>query len=166
MRRNCKMCPRNVWIDEENGDMDMDLFHTLMRQAKELEGLKSVFFGGVAEPMSHEHIIEMVKTAKELGVKVELISNGSFLDKNIIGDLLEAGLDMLWVSIDTVHNESCDENINVDGYEKAKANLRAFNICRREINPDAEFGIALVAMKSNIHELPEIITVSYTHLRA
>lgn len=156
---NCRMCPRNVWIDEQIGDMDMDLFHTLMSQAKELKGLETVFFGGVAEPMSHEHIIEMVKIAKGLGVKVELISNGSFLDKNIIEALLKAGLDMLWVSIDTAHNESSDENNNVDGFKNAKVNLRAFNTARSKINPDAEFGIAFVAMKNNIHELPEIISL-------
>lgn len=156
---NCKMCPRNAWVDEKIGDMNMDLFHRLMNQAKSINGLETIFFGGVAEPMAHENIVEMVKIAKNSGVKVELISNGSFLNKSIIENLLAAGLDMLWFSIDTDHNDSYDENTRNDGFEKAKSNLMTFNLSRRKIKPDAEFGISFVATKSNSKDLPKIINL-------
>jgi len=156
---NCKMCPRNAWIDEKIGDMDMDLFQMLMNQAKDINGLETIFFGGVAEPMAHENIVEMVKIAKGLGVSVELISNGSFLNKSIIENLLHAGLDMLWFSIDANHDDNYEENDQNDGFEKAKSNLMAFSLSRRKINPKAEFGISFVAMKSNIKDLPEIINL-------
>lgn len=156
---NCKMCPRNAWINEEIGDMSMDLFHSLMNQAKSINGLETIFFGGVAEPMANENIVEMVKIAKGLNVKVELISNGSYLNKRIIEELLQAGLDMLWFSIDTHHSESYGENTQNDGFEKAKSNLMTFNLSRRKINSNAEFGISFVAMKSNSKYLPKIINL-------
>ena len=160
---NCDMCPRNVWVDEVIGDMGMTLFLSLMKQASEMKALKTVFFGGVAEPMAHEHILDMVKEAKKLGVRVELISNGSLLDKDSIEKLLEAGLDFLWYSIDPSHNDSFEEltqeSSKQGGMAKARENLRHFNVWRRRNNPDAEFGITFVAMKSNIQHLPEIINL-------
>lgn len=157
---NCKMCPRNAWIDEKSGDMSIELFGELMDQAKRIEGLETVFFGGVAEPMAHNNIVNMIKEAKKLKVKVELISNGSFLNEEIISELLMAGLDMLWVSIDTNHSESYEENTNMDGFEMAKSNLMTFNYMRRKVNPKAQLGISFVAMKSNINFLPKVISLA------
>lgn len=155
---NCKMCPRNTWTNERIGDMDMHLFQTLLYQVKGISSLETIFFGGVAEPMSHPEIITMVKQAKNLNVRVELISNGSLLDEDIIEQLLMAGLDKLWVSIDKDHTESQGKSMS-GGYNKARANLFAFNRIKHQTNSRAEFGIAFVAMKSNIHELPDIINL-------
>lgn len=156
---NCKMCPRNTWTNERIGDMDIPLFELLLNQAKEIKSLETIFFGGVAEPMSNRNIIPMIKMAKKSGVKVELISNGSMLDKEKIEDLLKAGLDMLWMSIDPGHSESLGIELGADGYKEAEENLLAFKYARRKYNRHAKFGIAFVAMKSNIIELPKIITL-------
>lgn len=145
---NCVMCPRNAWFDEEMGEMEEDLFLKLIEQAKEIPTLETIFFGGVAEPMSHPAIYTMVEMAKSVDVKVELITNGSYLNKDSIEKLLRSGLDMLWVSVDAAHTNSLKE---------MEEKLMLFNFQRRKLNPRAELGIAFVAMKSNMEELPEII---------
>lgn len=156
---NCVMCPRNSWIDEKIGEMDMNSYETLINQLKDIQSLETIFFGGVAEPMSHKEIYKMIEIAKSLGVGVELITNGSFLDETAIEKLLIAGLDMLWISIDTAHSNSYKDEITnkYDALREAKSNLLAFNVFKRKINPSAEFGITFVAMKSNMKELPKII---------
>lgn len=156
---NCKMCPRHTWTDECLGDMDMMTFESLMKQAREIESLETIFFGGVAEPMSNKNIIQMIKKSQELGVRVELISNGSMIDKQIIEELLKAGLDMLWLSIDTGHRESRGIVLGEDGYKEEKELLNAFHLARFKYNRKARFGIAFVVMKSNIKELPNIINL-------
>lgn len=156
---DCVMCPRNSWIDEKTGEMGMNSYEALINQLKDIKGLETIFFGGVAEPMSHKEIYKMIKIAKSLGVGVELITNGSFLDEAAIDKLLVAGLDMLWISIDTAHSNSYNDKITneYDAIIKTKADLLAFNVCKRKINPNAKFGINFVAMKSNMNELPRII---------
>jgi MoaA/NifB/PqqE/SkfB family radical SAM enzyme len=156
---NCAMCPRNAWFDEEIGEMEQDLFLKLIDQAKEIPTLETIFFGGVAEPMSNPSIYNMVERAKSLNVRVELITNGSYLNKDSIEKLLRSGLDMLWVSVDTAHADSIAEDgaENIDSLKEMEAKLLVFNIQKRKINPQAELGIAFVAMKSNMDELPEII---------
>ena len=154
---NCRMCPRNTWKDETLGDMEMALFDNLIDQVHSIETINTVFFGGVAEPLSHPKIIEMIAKAKTPNINVELISNGTMLNKDIIEQLLLAGLDTLWVSIDTSHSNSYEEKIGKNGFEHAKSNLLSFNTLKRRINPKAKLGIAFVAMKSNIEQLPDII---------
>lgn len=154
---NCKMCPRHTWTDEVIGDMDMKLFELLIDQAKEIDSLETIFFGGVAEPMTNKNIISMVKMAKDLGVRVELISNGCMLNKEIIEELVKAGLDMLWLSIDSGHRESRGIVLGEDKYSEEIKILNAFHLARRLYNRKARFGITFVVMKSNIEELPNII---------
>jgi len=58
------MCPRNSWIDETIGDMDLNTYQALIAQAREISSLDTIFFCGVAEPMSHKGIYHMVEMAK------------------------------------------------------------------------------------------------------
>ena len=156
---NCTMCPRNSWTNEIIGDMDLDTYQALINQAREISSLDTIFFGGVAEPMSHKEIFKMVEMAKSLDVRVELITNGSMINEETIEKLLKAGLDMLWFSIDSAHNDSYDLNVNDKdtGLSRAESNLLTFNYLKRTYNLNAELGIAFVAMKSNIEDLPQII---------
>lgn len=154
---NCTMCPRNSWTNEMIGSMDMNMYQVLIAQAREISSLDTIFFGGVAEPMSHENIYHMVEMAKSLDVRVEMITNGSLLNRNSMHRLLEAGLDMLWFSIDSAHSESCDANLDIDARNKSELNMLTFNYLKREFGYEADLGIAFVAMKSNIDQLPDVV---------
>jgi MoaA/NifB/PqqE/SkfB family radical SAM enzyme len=155
------MCPRNSWVDEILGDMAMPLFDELLTQIQQINTIETLFFGGIAEPLSHPDLVEMIRKAKAIGLQVEMISNGSMLDEEIIEKLLLAGLDTLWVSVEGAHHDSYGNLVGEDGLLKTKANLLAFNVLRRKINPEAKLGLAFVAMRSTIPELPEIIDLAH-----
>lgn len=155
------MCPRNSWVDEAIGDMPMSMFDDLINQIKEISSIKTLFFGGVAEPLSHPGIVDMIEKAKKAGLQVEMISNGSLLHEEIIENLLLAGLDTLWVSVEGAHHDGYADPSGDDGLRKIKSKLLAFNLLRRKINPEAKLCLAFVAMKSTISELPEIINLAH-----
>ena len=96
----CKMCFRNSWKNEIIGDMRMETFRKAMTTMP--DSVETVFFGGMGEPLAHPDIVEMVRTASALGKRVELLSNGTLLDARRTAELLDAGLDMLWLSIDAL----------------------------------------------------------------
>ena len=56
--------------------------------------------------MAHPGIVDMVARVKALGATVELITNGTLLTQEMSRRLIEAGLDMLWVSLDGATPES------------------------------------------------------------
>ncbi|QSX07843.1 SPASM domain-containing protein [Alkalibacter rhizosphaerae] len=157
---HCDMCPRHTWIDEPMGDMTMEVYTKLLKDVEENRDLECIFFGGVAEPMSHPRIIEMVRLAKELHLSVELISNGSMLHEKNITALLDAGLDKLWISLDSQHMDSEEKTTGANGFQRTKKMLQTFQQKKTQSNPYAQLGISFVATKSNIHMLPEVVEMA------
>jgi MoaA/NifB/PqqE/SkfB family radical SAM enzyme len=127
--------------------------------------LPTVFFGGLGEPLFHPNIVEMIAQVKSLGATAELITNGTLLTKNLSKQLIEAGLDMLWVSLDGATSESYADVRLGAVLPEVLSNLRDFCDARggpyHYFFPDAsvrpQIGIVFVAMKRNIADLPSVI---------
>jgi MoaA/NifB/PqqE/SkfB family radical SAM enzyme len=71
--------------------------------------------------------------------------------------LLDAGLDMLWVSIDSFETESYETIRQHSNYALIKSNIRYFNMERSRRESEAQLGIAFVAMKSNISQMGRLV---------
>jgi len=156
----CKMCSRNAWFGEETGHMSWQTFERVLFAAREMPTVGTLFFGGVAEPFSHPELFKMLRAAKSTGKRVELITNGAFLNRDVIHDLFELKLDMLWVSLDGSDAEIY-EGIRPDSdYEKVTDQLLQFSLARIRGGYQTKLGIAFVAMKSNIHQLPQVIELA------
>ena len=67
---NCVTCIRNSW-DEPLGEMDSTVFSRIIEGLKAFSAPPSVFLGGLGEPLSHPHIVDMVKELKSLGSVVD-----------------------------------------------------------------------------------------------
>ena len=157
---NCKMCFRNTWIDEELENMTMEIFNNAINTMP--SNVDKIFFGGMGEPLFHPNIIEMVKIASSKVKEVELLTNGTLLNEEMSKNLLEAGLTMLWISIDSLEPEEY-EKIRVNSkLEKIINNIKMFNKVREYIGEsnksknNIKLGIAFVAMKSNIDQLEKM----------
>ncbi|HEX7975426.1 MAG TPA: radical SAM protein [Anaerolineales bacterium] len=156
---NCTICIRNGW-DEPLGRMSQSTFNRILAGLKDLSPKPSIFFGGLGEPLFHPKTIEWVAAAKAAGVSVELITNGTTLTEKRSRQLIEAGLDVLWVSIDGATPESYSDVRLGAQLPKVLANLARFSQFRRGGHfPTPEIGIAFVAMRRNIKELPDVLKI-------
>ena len=155
----CSMCIRNNW-DEPLGRMSESTFERILANLAEMDPKPTVFFGGLGEPLFHPHTIEWITAIKALGAPVELITNGVMLTEKRTRQLLAAKLDVLWVSIDGATLEGyADVRLGAQ-LPKIIRNLARFRILRRGGHkPRPELGIAFVAMKRNIGDLPEVIKI-------
>lgn len=157
---NCKMCFRNTWIDEKLSDMNLDIYKKAINTMPDT--VETVFFSGMGEPLHHPDIIEMIKIASNKVEKVELLTNGTLLTEEMSKALIDAGLTMLWISIDSLEEEDY-EKIRVNSkLKKVINNIKSFNRVR-EYNPETKhsknnvkLGLAFVAMKSNIDQLEKM----------
>jgi MoaA/NifB/PqqE/SkfB family radical SAM enzyme len=166
---NCRTCIRNIW-DEPQGMMSEEVFSRVMEGLCAFSPVPTVFFGGFGEPLFHPNIIEMVALAKALGAPVELITNGTLLTRDISEKLLKVGLDMLWVSLDGATPESYADIRLGAALPQVLENLTRFreatyangglgNCCSITPNSKTKLGIAFVAMKRNIADLPAVINI-------
>lgn len=154
---DCITCFRNEW-DQPLGRMQDATFASVLEGLQEMDPRPSVYFGGIGEPLFHPSTLDWIEQAKALGVKVELITNGTILNEKTARRLIDSGLDMLWVSLDGASEETyADVRLGAE-LPRILRNLRRF-VKMRPANhyPKPELGIAFVAMKRNIADLPKVI---------
>ena len=156
---DCRTCMRNVW-DEPLGKMTDQTFSKIIQGLSQFSVTPSVFFGGFGEPLVHPDIIEMVQRAKRAGAEVELITNGILLDETISGKLMEAGLDRIWVSIDGATPKSYEDVRLGAALAQVIENLMGLQKIRTLTGQRLpKLGIAFVAMKRNITDLPLVVNL-------
>ena len=154
---DCITCFRNAW-DEPNGRMSDETFEAIFEGLKAMDPIPDVYFGGIGEPLFHPRTIQWIARIKSLGAKVEMITNATMLNEKIARKLIDSGLDTLWVSIDGASPETYSDVRLGAEFDHVIANLRRFNQMRKGGHfPKPELGIAFVAMKRNINDLPKVI---------
>lgn len=159
---DCITCFRNAW-EQPIGRMSDETFERFFAGLKELSPMPGVYFGGIGEPLFHPKTIAWVRRVKQLGVKVELITNGTILNEKIARQLIDVGLDVLWVSLDGASPESYEDVRLGAELPIVLENLkRLFKMRKGGHFPIPEIGIAFVAMKRNIADLPKIIKLGHS----
>jgi MoaA/NifB/PqqE/SkfB family radical SAM enzyme len=153
---NCRTCIRNSW-EEPQGDMTAETWERLVDSLKALPFRPDVFFGGFGEPLLLSNIAGLVKQVKPLAGKVELITNGMLLTEQRSRELIDSGLDMLWISLDGATPESYADVRLGAALPQILENIRRMSILRHETARTPELGIAFVAMRKNITDLPTLI---------
>lgn len=160
----CLTCMRHVW-DEQPNDMSSTTFSHILNGLRECAIPPDIIFGGLGEPLAHPDIVEMVRQAKVLGVSVELITNGTLMKRSLARQLIDSGLDRLWVSLDGSTPESFSDVRLGAELNNVLANLAEFRKARWDRYAPAyldyhlkpELAIIFVAMKRNIGDLPEVM---------
>jgi MoaA/NifB/PqqE/SkfB family radical SAM enzyme len=166
---DCRTCMRNAW-NEPQGMMSEEVFSRVAEGLKAFSPMPSIFFGGFGEPLFHPDIVKMVTRLKDFGATVELITNGTLLTKEMSRKLIEAGLDTLWVSLDGATPESYTDIRLGAALPKVLKNLDHFSKAINEMfgtehshsifpQSGTKLGIAFVAMKRNIADLPAVVNI-------
>ncbi len=160
----CLTCMRHAW-DEQSGDMGGSTFSHILDALRRCEIPPDIVYGGLGEPLAHPDIVEMVRQTKKLGAFVELITNGTLLDRPLSKRLIDAGLDMLWISLDGSTPDSYgDVRLgaelnhvleNLAGFRQERWNKFVPAYLDYHLKPG--LGIVFVAMKRNIKDLPEVM---------
>ncbi len=147
----CTTCVRHAW-DEPEGFMEWATFEAVV------DGTGpggTVAFMGLGEPLLHPRFLEMVRLAKERGLRAEVTTNALLLDDVMAAGLLDAGLDQLVVSIDGANAESFGRVRSGASLDRVIENIRRLHDARgANYGPSIQIGVEFVAMRSNVGELP------------
>lgn len=110
--------------------MDLGLFKKCVDEMTKFKNkIKTLRFVGMGEPLLHPNIAEMVEYAasKNIAEKVEILSNGSLLTKELSDALIKSGLSRLLISLQGTTKEKYKKVSNIDiNFEKFVENLKYF----------------------------------------
>jgi len=122
-------------------------------------GLKSIRFSGLNEPLLYKELPEIITYAKQKGVlDIFLTSNGMLFDKDTSLKLIESGLTHLMISIDAFTQKTYSL-IRIGGnFDKVIQNIHNFLAIRSELKSKLPLlRISFTKMKINIHEVDHFI---------
>ena len=108
----CHFCPRDA--TPHQGIMDVDTFDRSLARAVEyrtvvndVSGLElTVSLCGLGEPLLNKNTVSFVEKVKRAGFKCSMSSNGALLTEDKAHELLDAGLDEIYLNISDIHEES------------------------------------------------------------
>lgn len=155
----CFMCVKQTCDHAiEEGDMSLATFAAL---EPAFSGLNALVLNGVGEPLLNENLHLFIRRAKSLmpkGSWVGFQSNGLLLTECRAVSLLEAGLDRICLSIDSVSPETfrkVRDGGELDDISDAFSALAS--AMARTGRSDFKVGVEFVAMQSNLQELPDAL---------
>lgn len=153
----CTMCPRTEMIEDgvfwKVKNFDFDLYTRLIDEGVQ-NGLCSLKFNYLGEPLMNPRLVEMIRYAKERGVvDVMFNTNATMLTERKSRELIESGLDKLFFSFDSPIREHYNEiRVNAN-YDKTLRNIKRFMQIREEMGSLKPFTrVSMVRMKENEHE--------------
>ena len=110
------------------GEMTTDEIKRVLKIIKEQAKVPTVSFTG-GEPTLRSDLPELVETAKDIGMRVNLITNGTSITQSLAKELAEAGLDSAQVSLEGPDEKIHDAMTQVPG--SFKKTLRGIEALRQ-----------------------------------
>jgi putative metalloenzyme radical SAM/SPASM domain maturase len=155
----CSMCMKQTMGSElKEGFLTMEIFRGL---DPAFPTARSLVMSGIGEPLLCRELEDFIRHARPRMPRDAWIgfqSNGLLLDEERAVSLMEAGLDRICLSVDSVSPDTfrdVREGGELGDIDRAFA---ALNSARKRCGrPDFRIGIEFVIMRDNLHELPSVL---------
>lgn len=152
----CGMCVKqNGDGGISEGSMSLDMFDALSPAFPHLDAL---VLNGIGESLLHPHLEAFIEKAKKLlpeDAWVGFQTNGMLLNDGRAASLVEAGLDRICLSLDTVSDDSFRSIREGGEMRDMESAFAALNKAKgRHERRDLRIGIEFVLMRDNLTDLP------------
>lgn len=148
---SCKSLPTRLWIEPTNacnlscpicpnrqmktslplGFMDMDTYEKVIDEAKGFAIDINLFMRG--EPLLNKQIVEMIKRAKDKGLRVRLETNATLLDKETTEGIMRSGLDFISFSFDGYTKDAYESIRQGGSFDTTKKNILEFLKIKKDL---------------------------------
>ncbi len=150
----CKFCAGRHMAQ---GDLSFENFKRILDQ---LPTLRYIHLQGEGEPLLNPEFFSMARYAREKGLVISMITNGSLLHKEAIKQIIE--LEFQWVGVSLESSDSERFRMIRGGlFEKVIYNVNELVRTRNELGskrPDVSFAVTVLA--STFPELDKIVELS------
>lgn len=153
----CIMCPTGLKTTKRaKGNMDYGLF---TRIVDEMAGkVKSTTLHIWGESLMHPRIFDMIAYCRSKGLRSEISTNATLLDEDRAGQMLDAGLDVLYLCLDGVNKETYEAIRRNASFEKTQANIERFVAMKSERRLSApQVNVQIIKMKPTAPEVEEFV---------
>jgi MoaA/NifB/PqqE/SkfB family radical SAM enzyme len=155
----CTTCPRTFEALEPPADMSWQLFTRIVDQ---FPNIARVVLHGVGEPMMVRSLPRMIRYLKERGTYVLFNTNGTLLTPRKGGELIDAGLDELRISLDAAEPEAFAEVRGRPLFDRILRNIRAFRALQTKLRAETpRVSLWLTGLKETIGQLSRFVALAH-----
>jgi len=142
--------------ESRGNDIDQALFYSVLDQCRDMGVLNLTLSGG--EPLLHKNFLDFLRTAKAYDFSINILSNLTLLNDEIIAEMKANRLSSVQVSLYSMKPEIHDSITGLPGsFEKTK------NAVLRLINNDIPLQISCPTMKQNRNCYVDVLTWAQEH---
>jgi PqqA peptide cyclase len=149
---HCVYCSNPLQMKPRAGELTTAQWSEVFRQAAELGVMQADFTGG--EPLARADLVELVATARQAGLYINLITSGIGLNEDRLQKLVAAGVDHIQLSFQDVNEAGADE---IAG---ARAHAHKLALAKRIRQHNVAFTINVVVHRQNLARLPQMIALA------
>lgn len=158
----CRMCPVSLRPDARPDALLA--FDTFVRLVEAFPGLEELQLQGLGEPLMHPQFFAMVRHAADRGIAVSTNTNLTLLTPRRARQCVESGLAHLHASIDGATRATYEFVRRGANFAKVLRNLDRLVQCRAQLrSPTPQLRIVAVAMRRNLEELADIVSLARAH---
>lgn len=146
----CFFCPRQEAV-KGVGLMEFGLFKRIVDECAERGPIRKIGLHKDGEPLAHPQIVDMVRhvRTRNAAAVVSLTTNGILMRPEKARGLIDAGLNDLNISIDTVNAETYRKTKGKDKYRLVEENVRHVLTMKPD---DVKVTVKFIRMKENLGE--------------
>lgn len=117
------------------------------------EHIKKVMLYLDCEPLLDREFPSRIRKVKDSGVKkVNIASNASLLNRDMAIEVINAGLDEIYITIDSLNKETYEEIRKGLKFDTVYKNIVNFIQLRNELNPNLAIRIQMILQEKNFNE--------------
>ncbi len=137
-------------------DLPIELFNKIIPALQKYR--PAVALSGHGETLLHPQFFEMLEKVTELGCPVCFQTNGTLLTQENIDRIVKAGVTSITISMDGATPETYESIRRGARYERVLKNITNLNESKKRADTGCpSLAIEFVAMRRNIHELPDLV---------
>ena len=153
----CTMC--GYWRRSRESALDTDTWKRVLHQLSE-QGCRKVHFSG-GEVFTRGDFLHLLEQAVGLGLKTNLTSNGTLVDRQTARRLVKAGVNSVSLSLDAPSAAVHDRLRGVPGaFRRTLRALRRIARYSAAAAHPVKIRVNVVVMKHNFRRLPELVRLA------
>lgn len=116
---DCCFCPYTS-MQRPKGTMAFDLYKKIIDEAATVPIIEKVTLTGLGETLLDRHLVARITYTRKAmpAIPIDLYTNGSLLRPKLIDQLVDAGLSILYVSLNATNREKRREIMKLDDYDQ------------------------------------------------
>lgn len=154
--QRCTMCDYPSRTRSDRKEMTTDQIKSLLGEIADLPCSGVSFYGG--EPLLRPDLVELIEYASNLCLMIHLNTNGYLLTAQLADKIIQAGVDVITLSLDGADYETHDRQRGRDGSFNGVVNaIRNIIDARTRLNANTKIAVTTTITPNNINEVTEIV---------